>query len=52
MLAEQYFLYLLPVANGGFLIEDMLIVSDPYKTVYSNPVGWKTEENVIVCSKR
>lgn len=52
LLAERYFVYLLPVINGTFDLGKMLIVQDPYQTIYRNEVDWATEENVVACSRR
>jgi hypothetical protein len=52
LLADRYFLYLLPVSSGNFLLDRMLIVQDPYKAIYRNESDWGTEEDVVVCSKR
>ncbi len=52
LLAERYFVYLLPASNGTFDLGKMLIVQDPYRTIYRNEADWTTEENVVVCSKR
>ena len=53
LLRAKYFLYLLPVAPAGdFDLSRMLIVQDPFVSVYQNSEGWLIEENVIVCRKR
>lgn len=52
LLAERYFVYLIPAFNGTFDLGKMLIVQDPYRTIYRNEADWTTEENVVVCSKR
>lgn len=53
LLRAKYFLYLLPVATGGgFDLARMLIVQDPFISVYQNSQEWLIEENVIVCRQR
>lgn len=52
LLREKYFLYLLPVTSGGFDLERISIIEDPFISVYQNSEGWLLEENVIVCRKR
>ncbi len=52
LLRSKYFLYLLPVStSGGFDLKRILIVDDPYSTVYQNSETWQIEENVIVCRR-
>ncbi len=52
LLSSKYFLYLLPVsASGGFDLKRILIVDDPYSSVYQNSETWQIEENVIVCRR-
>lgn len=52
VLKEKYFLYLLPVSpSGGFDLKRILIVDDPYISVYQNSEAWQIEENVIVCRR-
>lgn len=52
LLRSKYFLYLLPVSTSGvFDLRRILIVDDPYSTVYQNPETWQIEENVIVCRR-
>ncbi len=52
LLKSRYFLYLLPVTAGGsFDLRRILIVNDPYSSVYQNSEAWKIEENVIVCRR-
>lgn len=49
LLNAKYFLYLLPVTNsGGFDLNRVLIIDDPYISVYQNSKAWQIEENVIV----
>jgi hypothetical protein len=53
LLRTKYFLYLLPVTpGGGFDLKRMLIVQDPFISVYQNSERWLIEENVIVCRQR
>jgi hypothetical protein len=52
LLAERYFVYLLPTINGTFDLGKMVIVQDPYKAIFQNKANWTTEENVVVCSRR
>jgi len=53
LLRTKYFLYLLPVAQGGgFDLKRMLIVQDPFVSVYQNSQAWLIEENIIVCRQR
>lgn len=52
LLKEKYFLYLLPVSTSrGFDLKRVLIVDDPYISVYQNSEAWQIEENVIICRK-
>lgn len=52
LLKSKYFLYLLPVStNGSFDVKRILIVDDPYISVYQNSEAWQIEENVIVCKR-
>jgi len=52
LLKSKYFLYLLPVStSGGFDLKQILIVDDPYVSVYQNSEAWQIEENVIVCRR-
>ncbi len=53
LLRTKYFLYLLPVATGGgFDLTRMLIVQDPFVSIYQNSQTWLIEENVILCRQR
>lgn len=52
LLTDRYFLYLVPTTSGTFDMGKMLILQDPYRTLYQNEAEWATEENVVVCSKR
>lgn len=53
LLRTKYFLYLLPVAQGGgFDLKRLLVVQDPFVSVYQNSQAWLIEENVIVCRQR
>ncbi|TSA44023.1 DUF3883 domain-containing protein [bacterium] len=52
LLKEKYFLYLLPVStSGSFDLKRILIVDDPYVSVYRSSEAWQIEENVIVCRR-
>lgn len=51
-LENEYFLYLLPVVDGTFDFSKLLILENPYITVYKNSDNWLTEENVIVCRRK
>lgn len=52
LLKAKYFLYLLPVfTRGGFDLERILIIDDPYISVYQNSEAWQIEENVIICRR-
>lgn len=52
LLKAKYFLYLLPVTTSGdFDLKRILIVDDPYISVYQNSAAWQIEENVIVCRR-
>ncbi len=52
LLSSKYFLYLLPVSTSGcFDLKRILIVDDPYSSVYQNSETWQIEENVIVCRR-
>jgi hypothetical protein len=49
---EMYYLYLLPVvSNKTFDFEKMIIKRNPYKSVYSNELEWKKEEESIYFTK-
>jgi hypothetical protein len=50
LLGPKYFLYLVPAAGGRVDVARLLIVNDPYKTVYVNRDKWDIVENVVVCS--
>ncbi len=53
VLAESYFLYLLPVGAGGiFALDKLEVIQNPYSVIYMNPTAWLKEESVIVCRKR
>lgn len=52
LLRTKYFLYLLPVAQGGFDLQRMLIVQDPFVSVCQDSQAWLIEENVIVCRQK
>jgi hypothetical protein len=49
---EKYFLYLLPVlSNNIFDFENLMMVNNPFKNIYSNKLDWKKEEESISFSK-
>lgn len=49
---EMYYLYLLPViSNNIFDLENMIIKRNPFKSIYSNELEWKKEEESISFSK-
>ena len=52
LLKEQYFLYLLPVVGDTFDFSKLLILENPYTTVYKNSESWLIEENVILCRRK
>lgn len=53
LLRKKYFLYLLPVNQGGGCdLRRMLIIQDPFISVYKNPEEWFIQENVIVCRQK
>jgi hypothetical protein len=53
MLADRYFLYLLPVGTAGiFALDKLEIIPNPYAVIYQNSTAWLKEESVIVCRKR
>jgi len=53
LLRNKYFLYLLPVHSvGGFDLSRMIVIEDPYISVYQNSQAWLIEENVIVCTRK
>lgn len=53
LLRSKYFLYLLPVSVGGqFDLGRMLLIDDPYKSVYQNPDVWRLDHDAVICSKR
>lgn len=52
VLREQYFLYLLPYRVGsGFELNDLVVIADPYASLYCERGGWEIEENVVICRK-
>lgn len=52
-LRTKYFLYLLPVVpGGGFDPAQILLIEDPYISVYQNSQSWVIEENAIICRRR
>ena len=53
LLRSKYFLYLLPVSGvGKFDVDQMLVISDPYKSIYQNPNAWILDQDVVICTKR
>ena len=52
LLRRSYFLYLLPVIDGGvFDLAAMEVVEDPYVTIYQSPEIWAKEERTILCRR-
>ncbi len=52
ILSSRYFLYLLPVVSGNFDFSTLLILANPYETVYKNIENWLVEDNVILCRRK
>jgi hypothetical protein len=53
LLREKYFLYLIPVIGGEqFDCSKMLMIQDPYESVYRSPESWTKTENVIICRRK
>jgi hypothetical protein len=52
LLSGQYFLYLLPVSSGMFEFSQLLVIENPYETVYENTDNWLVEDNVILCRRK
>ncbi len=53
ILGSKYFLYLVPLHAGGqFDLPGMLVISDPYESVYLNSKAWRLEQDAVICSKR
>ena len=53
LLAEWYFLYLLPVkSNGQFAIEELRVVACPHVAVLEDAETWAVEPDVIRCCLR
>ncbi len=50
-LGDQYFLYLVPAINSSFVIEEMMIIQNPYMNVYRNDTEWQSEIELISFSK-
>lgn len=49
---EKYFLYLLPVISRiTFDFENLLIIANPFKNIYSNQLEWKKEEESVSFSR-
>lgn len=51
LLGEAYYLYLLPVIEGSFKLDKMLIIEGAYGAVYQAKDSWDIEENVILCRR-
>jgi hypothetical protein len=50
LLGSLYYLYLLPVhATGEFLIDQLVMICDPYTAVLSNEDVWAIETDVLLC---
>lgn len=48
--SSWYYLYLLPVGEGGNLLtENLLMLENPYFTVLNSPNKWAIEHNVTCC---
>jgi hypothetical protein len=43
----NYFLYLVPVFKGGFDLQKLKIIQNPFKRVYSAKKSWLRQEEVI-----
>jgi hypothetical protein len=43
----NYFLYLIPVSKGGFDLQKIKIIQNPFKRVYSAKNSWLRQEEVI-----
>jgi len=53
LLGQSYFLYLLPSLGGQmFDLSKMMIIQNPYSTVYQSPNEWFVEEKVVLCSRK
>ncbi len=49
-LAENYFLYLIPVIQGRrFNISALMVIQNPYQTVFDDQGEWKRSEEIIAC---
>ena len=49
-LTENYFLYLVPVIHGRrFDIAALLVIQNPYQTVFDDRGEWKRSEEIIAC---
>jgi hypothetical protein len=50
---EKYFLYLLPViSENTFDFEKLMIIKNPFKTIYSNEIEWNKMEESICLTKK
>jgi len=44
---QNYFLYLIPISKGGFDLQKLKIIQNPFKRVYSAKNSWLRQEEVI-----
>ena len=44
---SDYFLYLLPVSKGGFEIQNMRIIQNPFERVYLKDESWFRQEELV-----
>jgi len=52
-LTENYFLYLLPVLDGQtFDLSKIMIVRNPYRTIFQFPDEWSVKQEVVSCRRR
>ncbi len=53
LLAEWYYLYLLPVINNGrFAIDELEIIANPHTTILQSINVWLVEHDVLRCCQR
>ena len=53
LLAQWYYLYLLPVERGGrFALDQLQVVQDPHTVLLHSSTGWAVEPDVLRCSRR
>lgn len=51
LLAQWYFLYLVPVEAGGrFAVDRIAVIQDPHGVVFARQSGWIVEADVVRCS--